>query len=145
MDLVEEVVGSLRDEVFVEAKTGEWWDRLPGKRRNKVVAILGLDKGKSKTLYDKLDSDEQSEVSAYFKKHKGRVEGFEDEGEDVLSEAKWIPDSLSDSEKALVSSLGKKIKWKAKTAKGIVVALLADVNLHQASEKVNAILTTIKT
>jgi len=66
------------DVVLAEAKSVEaWWDRLPGKRRKKVVDILGMSKGKDSNQYTKLDADEQAEISAYYKKHKGKVEGFE--------------------------------------------------------------------
>lgn len=73
------------DVQLTEAKSVEaWWDRLPGKRRKKVVNILGMSKGKDGKLFAKLDADEQAEISAYYKKHKGKVEGFEDEGEPLF-------------------------------------------------------------
>jgi len=78
---------SLREKVLAESKSvEEWWDRLPGKRRLKVVAILGLSKGRAKVIYSKLNPDEQSEISAYFKKYKGKVEGTEGT-DDTLNES----------------------------------------------------------
>ena len=65
---------------FAESKSvGSWWDNLPGKRRKKVVGILGMSKGKDNSLFDKLDPDEQAEISAYFGKHQGRVESSAEE------------------------------------------------------------------
>jgi len=86
-DLFEDVKGALlervksgdKDKLLIqEAKgVGDWWDKLPGKRKQKVVQILALDKNSNRKLFSKLDADEQSEIEAYFKKHKGRVESVE--------------------------------------------------------------------
>jgi len=87
MDVKEMVHEGLRKEVFkdgevlAEGKSVEqWWDRLPGKRRAKVVGILGMSKGKNNSVFGKLDPDEQAEISAYFKKHKGKVEEVDPKG-----------------------------------------------------------------
>jgi hypothetical protein len=77
---IEDIVGTLRSHVldgeyFAEGKTvSSWWDKLPGKRRQRVIDILGLGKGKDKRLYQKLDADEQDEIASYYSKHKGKVE-----------------------------------------------------------------------
>lgn len=75
----------LGDDVLVESKSvGDWWDKLPGKRREKVLDILGMNKGKDTRIFDKLDPEDQSEISAYFKKYKGKVEGVDDDGKSIV-------------------------------------------------------------
>ena len=64
------------EEILAESKSAEeWWDRLPGKRRKRVSVILGMSKGKDRVPFKKLDNGAQSEIEAYFVKHKGKVEG----------------------------------------------------------------------
>jgi len=74
-------------DVLAEAKSvDDWWDKLPGKRRSRVVSILGMSKGKDKSLFSKLEPDEQEEISAYYRKYKGKVEGINIEPGVILSE-----------------------------------------------------------
>jgi hypothetical protein len=56
----------------------DWWTNLPGKMKRKVCDILGLSKGKDIADFGSFDDGEQDELSAYFKKHGGLVEGFEE-------------------------------------------------------------------
>jgi hypothetical protein len=64
-------------DVLAESKgASSWWDALEVSDKKKVVDILGLSKGKDKASFSKLDDDEQSEITAYFRKHKGVVEGL---------------------------------------------------------------------
>lgn len=66
------------DEILAEAKSAEeWWNSLPGKRKRKVCEALGLSKGKDRSLFSKLSKGVQSEVEAYYSKHKGKVEHVE--------------------------------------------------------------------
>lgn len=74
--LLESVLNS--DERLVEAKSAsEWWDTIDKKARGKVLLILGMNKGKDKKPFAKLDSDERGEIRAYFSKHKGKVESVD--------------------------------------------------------------------
>lgn len=88
-DNIKEVLREYIEQIsLMEAKSAEaWWDRLPGKRKAKVVGFLALDKKSGKKIFSKLDADERSEIEAYFVKHKGKVEGVENGGKS-LEEAK---------------------------------------------------------
>jgi len=55
----------------------DWWTNLPGKMKRKVCDILGLSKGKDIADFSSFEDGEQNEISAYFEKHHGVVEGFE--------------------------------------------------------------------
>jgi len=76
-EVLREVVLGRKESLAESKSVTSWWDNLPGKRRRKVVDILGMSKGKDNKLFGKLDSDEQSEIRAYFEKHKGKVEAIE--------------------------------------------------------------------
>ena len=93
MQLREEVLGSRLS--LAESKNGQsWWDGLTTGKRKKVVSILGMSKGKEKKLFDDLDADEQSEIKAYYQKHKGKVESELHSDEDELQEGArnwWAP------------------------------------------------------
>jgi hypothetical protein len=70
----------LGEDYLAEAKSsgaGGWWDGMSRKSKGKVVSVLGLSKGKDKVSFSKLSPGEQSEVDAYFMKHRGKVEGVE--------------------------------------------------------------------
>jgi hypothetical protein len=68
-----------------------WWENLPGKLKRKVCDILGLDKGRDLSGFDTFDSSEQDEISAYWKKHKGVIEGFGESSEEKFSDSRaWI-------------------------------------------------------
>lgn len=93
INIFENTTEALRESIeqisLCEAKSAEdWWDRLPGKRKAKVVGFLALDKKSGKKIFSKLDADERSEVEAYFAKHKGKVEGIEDGGKSLDEERK---------------------------------------------------------
>ena len=77
---IEESLSRVLVEVLVEGKSPtQWWDKLKAADRKKVVDILGLGKGKEKSSFSKLDDDEQSEITAYFRKYKGVVEDLGDD------------------------------------------------------------------
>lgn len=77
------VRSTLRKYALAEVKNSgnasSWWDHLPGKRKKKVVAVLGLSKGKDRALFARLSPGEQDEIRTYFTKHQGRVEDVEGE------------------------------------------------------------------
>jgi hypothetical protein len=87
VNLCEDVKGALREHVLSESNSDQllresknaevWWDKLPGKRKKKVVSILGLDTNLTRKLFSQIDAEDQSEIEAYFTKHKGRVESIE--------------------------------------------------------------------
>jgi hypothetical protein len=71
-ELARRVLGE--DTELVEAKSvDKWWDGLKAAQRETVCNILGLDKKKDKK-FAKLDTDEQDELTSYYRKHKGKVE-----------------------------------------------------------------------
>lgn len=77
-DLKQFVESTIRKHALAEVKSEgnveTWWDKLPGKRKSKVINVLGLSKGKDKSVFLNLTDSEKNEVSAYFLKHHGRVE-----------------------------------------------------------------------
>lgn len=76
-DFIQNRLMSRLSDVLAEGESASsWWDALEASDKKKVVGILGLSKGKDKASFSKLDDDEQSEITAYFKKHKGVVEGL---------------------------------------------------------------------
>jgi hypothetical protein len=82
------------DEILAESTSAEeWWNCLPGKRRKKVCEALGLSKGKDRSLFSKLSKGVQSEIEAYYSKHKGKVEQVE-VGAEVLEEAREKPGKM---------------------------------------------------
>jgi hypothetical protein len=57
-----------------EAKgTGSWWDALSMDQKKKVSTMLGFKLGK-KIAFTALAPSLQSELEAYFVKHKGKIE-----------------------------------------------------------------------
>jgi hypothetical protein len=85
------------DEILAEAKSAEeWWNSLPGKRKRKVCEALGLSKGKDRSLFSKLSKGVQSEVEAYYSKHRGKVEQTEigNEGIDETRELRSMSEAV---------------------------------------------------
>jgi len=62
----------------------------------------------------------------------------------VVTAAEWLPNLLDSKEKqvvhGLVSHVSKTIKWDIMMAGAIAVALLEDVNAHEAAKAVNNLL-----
>lgn len=92
MNVIDDIKGAVRRGVLVrqvpvlgESKDsiGDWWDRLPGKRRKKVCEYLGLSQNEKNKTFDRLADSARSEVEAYYHKHQGRVEWGLRVGEDV--------------------------------------------------------------
>jgi hypothetical protein len=78
MDLREEIRdGLLRHALgnrMNEAKgAGSWWDALSMDGKNKMASMLGFKLGK-KVAFTALNPSLQSELEAYFAKHRGKVE-----------------------------------------------------------------------
>jgi len=82
-DMSEWIKKTLREKVIeedrdlVESKVSEWWGLLPFKVRKKLVKYLGLAKATAREDWGKMDDAIQSEIEAYFIKHKGKVEWCE--------------------------------------------------------------------
>lgn len=99
---------------FTESKNVEnWWDTLPGKKRLKVLDILGISKGRDVKLFEKLEPGMQAEISAYFGKYGGQIESVESLGEDRNSDS-WVAikksvenynKALDDLQKALTTGV----------------------------------------
>lgn len=95
MDIFDDVKEVVRQRVLRTESTsplGEvkddaesWWDRLPGKRKDKVRDHLGLSKGASTKAFSRFSKSVQAEIEAYFIKYKGKVEGIDFDADVVES------------------------------------------------------------
>lgn len=98
-ELSQFVESTLRKHALAEVKSSDkadsWWDNLPGKRKKKVVNVLGLSKGKDVSLFSKMSPGEQSEIEAYFVKHQGKVEGLDDEGNELDESTSYVNAQLA--------------------------------------------------
>lgn len=53
-----------------------WWDTLPGKKKRRLIDILGLPSIAGKS-FSRLDDAVRAEINAYFEKYDGIVESYQ--------------------------------------------------------------------